>query len=266
VLAGVQFFTNTLTGFRYTITNTAVGARYTNQLRESLASLQDHHTSGNFTTNYNTQINVCAQCHNDRGASYMDSESPPHHSSQYNMLLGTVGELASGVPPNLPATHSRIEKQCVGCHMQTSDQQSGHRFAVTSYEACVTCHGSAANAENFVVFLKAIITSLSQQVKDELDQWATNNAPVELHKYGALAWEYQRAGQLSSPDSTLSGPVSDRSDPAKDEQKYIPANIKKARFNLYLVINDGSYGVHNGPYAIVLLDAAQTWIQAESSK
>jgi hypothetical protein len=261
VLAGVQLFTNTLTGFRLSITNNALGARYTNQLRECIASLGDYRTGGDFTTNYNAQINVCAQCHNDRGASYADTDAPPHHSPQYNMLLGTVGELATEVPPNLPASHSRIEKQCVECHMQTSDQKSGHTFAVTSYEACATCHGSAANAQGLVAFLKGIIISDIQKVKDGLDQWATNKAPAEIRQYGTLAWEYQNAGQLSSPDGTLKGPVSDPNDPAKDEQKYIPKNIKKARFNLYLVINDGSDGVHNGPYAITLLEAAQNWIQ-----
>jgi hypothetical protein len=182
------------------------------------------------------------------------------------MLLGTVGELVSGQSPNFPATHSRIEKQCVACHMPTSEQSSGHKFAVTSYDACVTCHGSAANAEDFVVFVRGIVTSLSQQVQAGLDQWATQKAPAEIRKYGTLAWEYQHAGQLSSPDGTLSGPVSDRNDPTKDEQKYIPGNIKKARFNLYLVINDGSYGVHNGPYALTLLDAAQKWIQTELNR
>jgi hypothetical protein len=41
------------------------------------------------------------------------------------------------------------------------------------------------------------------------------------------------------------------------------ANIKKARFNLYLIANDGSDGVHNGPLAITLLQAAQSWVTTE---
>ena len=59
------------------------------------------------------------------------------------MLLGTVGELTNGTPPNLPGTHSQLEKQCVACHMQTAPYQSpaqpamaGHSFKVTTYEAC----------------------------------------------------------------------------------------------------------------------------------
>jgi hypothetical protein len=29
------------------------------------------------------------------------------------------------------------------------------------------------------------------------------------------------------------------------------------------VLYDGSYGVHNGPYAFTLLQAAQDWVQVE---
>ena len=36
-------------------------------------------------------------------------------------------------------------------------------------------------------------------------------------------------------------------------QALIPANIKKARFNLYLVVNDGSLGTHNWVFAFNLL-------------
>ena len=55
-------------------------------------------TSDTFSKKYNTNINVCAQCHNSRGDSAKTSSRPPHGSAQYNMLLGTVGELASPPP------------------------------------------------------------------------------------------------------------------------------------------------------------------------
>jgi len=256
VLAGVQFFTNQLTGGSYIFTNNALGTSYTNQLREPLNSLQDYRTTGTFATNYDASINVCAQCHNDRGASYSATRSPPHHSLQYNMLLGTVGEMTNGVPVKFPAAHSLLEKQCATCHMPTPPGESGHKFTLTSYDTCARCHGSAANAESFTDFIEGIVTSLSEDVKGDLDLWGTTKSPVPIRSYGALAWEYENAGQLSSPDGTGHGPT-------QDEQQYIPANIKKARFNLYLVLNDGSFGTHNGPLAISLLQAAQSWVTTE---
>jgi hypothetical protein len=256
VLAGLRYFTNQLTGFSYTFTNNALGTSYTNQVREPFASLVDYRTTGAFATNYDERINTCAQCHNDRGASYLDTSSPPHRSPQYNLLLGTAGEMTNGVPPQFPAAHSYIEKQCAACHMQTPTGESGHKFTVTSYQACASCHGTASNAEGLVDFLEGIITSLSQDVKAGLDQWGTTKSPLPIRSYAALAWEYENAGQLSSPDGTGHGPM-------EGEQQYVPTNIKKARFNLYLVANDGSYGVHNGPLAITLLQAAQTWVTIE---
>ena len=40
---------------------------------------------------------------------------------------------------------------------------------------------------------------------------------------------------------------------------------KKARFDLYLVLHDGSLGVHNPNYIASLLDAAQRYIEQEIS-
>jgi len=103
-----------------------------------------------------------------------------------------------------------------------------------------------------VDFTQNAISNQVQQVKASLDLWAQTKAPPDLYaKYGTRAWEYTTPGDLSpgGPDSSSS------------EQALIPANIQKARFNLYLVFYDGSFGVHNGPYAVTLLDTAQTWVQ-----
>lgn len=43
-------------------------------------------------------------------------------------------------------------------------------------------------------------------------------------------------------------------------------HIQKARFDPYLVLYDGSYGLHNGPYSLTLLDAARDWVQLELNK
>ena len=136
---------------------------------------------------------------------------------------------------------------------------TGHHFTSTTFDACTGCHGSGAN-ETSVLIWRNFFASQIQQVKSQLDTWAETAAPAAIQKYGTLAWEYDNAGALSSPDGTLRGPVSS-TNAALDEQKYIPDAIKKARFNLYLVLHDGSYGLHNAPYTITLLNAASYWIQ-----
>jgi len=264
VLSGV--ITNPVTGV--VVTNGPAGSTYTTQLRNPLSSLQDYHVTGDFTTNYNPAINVCAQCHNDRGASYKDTSRSPHHSPQYNMLIGTVGVLDSSnpdVPHFEPASHAMfITNQCVGCHMQTAPFQSpaqpahaGHGFVVNSYAVCAQCHGSSANASNAVIFVQGLFTNRIQEVQTDLNQWATSKAPALLGttNYGTRAWEYTTPGELSP-----GGPG-----PSAAQQAQIPLNIKMARFNLYLVYHDGSLGVHNPLYSLTLLDTAQSLVQAELS-
>ena len=260
-----------------TWTNVVTGAVYTRQLRQALTSTNDFFltTSENFRSKYNPHVNICGQCHNHRGAAWTDTSRSPHHSPQYNMLLGTVGALPDGVSSG-PAAHAGtrfysdqsgqkfiVTNQCVTCHMQKTDFQSGppaiapgagHAFEVMSYGTCAGCHGSAANAQGLTVFVGGIVSNRIQQVKSALDTWAATKAPSSLYAtYGTRAWEYTTPGDLSP-----GGPG-----PTADEQALIPDNIKKARFDLYLVLYDGSFGTHNRPHALTLLESAQTWVQEE---
>ena len=130
----------------------------------------------------------------------------------------------------------------------------GHTFRVESLNNCAECH---SDPELLLTFATFAISSQIQSVKNALDLWATTKAPEALRtKYGARAWEYSTPGDLSPGGS---GPTS-------SEQAQIPDNIKKARFNLYIVKYDGSYGVHNGPHAVSLLESARNWVQAELNK
>jgi hypothetical protein len=231
------------------------------QLLYPLASTKDYSlsTSDVFTNKYDPSINVCAQCHNHRGASWTSNSRPPHHSPQYNMLLGTVGLLASGASPNQPASHALlIKNQCVGCHMQSTNYVSetqpavtGHSFQVQSFDTCRRCHPLP---EQLADFTSSAISNQVQTIKMALDLWAATKAPLTLQtKYGSRAWEYTTPGDLSP------GGVG----PTSSEQALIPVNIQKARFNLYLVLYDGSFGVHNAPFAVTLLDTAQNWVDEE---
>jgi hypothetical protein len=228
------------------------------QVRSPLYSTNDY-VSVPSTTNYNPSVNLCAQCHNDHGASWTISSAPPGNLPQYNMLLGTVGELESGPSQYDPGSHAiLITNQCVGCHMQTAQTSpaqpagTGHTFEMNSYAVCAGCHGSAANASNLVVFVSGYITNQIQVLQASLNQWAITKAPAILGTalYGTRAWEYTKPGSLSP-----GGPG-----PTPTLQARIPVNIQKARFNLYLALYDGSLGVHNPLYVLALLDNAQNWV------
>ncbi len=240
-------------------TNVISGSVITNQLRYPLASTNDYSLSTNdvFATKYNTNLNLCAQCHNQRGASWSSTSEPPHRSPQYNMLLGTAGELDAGVTPWRSSHATRIKTQCVACHMQTAGEvgkpgpiHTGHMFRFTTTQICSECHDFADLLKDFAQMGIGVRIA---QVKTALDRWAQNKAPAALRtKYGARAWEYTKAGELSGGTG-----------PDLAEQALIPDLIKKARFNLYLVQNDGSFGIHNPPHAAELLDAAAIWVGQE---
>jgi ferredoxin len=266
VLNGVV--SNAWTGL--VITNRQLGATYTNQVRNPFASTQDYFlsTSDIFASKYDPEVNICGQCHNHRGANWRSSTRPPHHSPQYNFLLGSVGELPSGSLTNannhLPASHSLLEKQCVSCHMQMTEGEvgppetpavTGHGFRVDRYDACADCHPMFV--DEFVAFTQQVVNDRIQRAKNALDQWALvkQGGMLGNNYYGALAWEYTNPGDLSSGRG-----------PTAADQALIPDNIKKARFNLYLVLYDGSYGVHNGYLAGALLDAAENWVAQEMAR
>jgi hypothetical protein len=239
---------------------------YPAQLRYPLASTNDYFmpTNGVFTNDYNASINVCGQCHNDAGASWTNSAAPPHSSPQYNMLLGTIGELETPGPHYQPASHALLlAGQCVDCHMQTVTNamplytNTGHSHTFTlntasSYELCGKCHGiNPLDPEAFKIFAQNAVSNRVQELKFDLDYWATNAAPAALFaKYGNRAWEYTAPGPLSPGGAG----------PNAAEQTLISTNIQKARFNVYLVLNDGSLGIHNPYYTEDLLDTAEDWI------
>jgi hypothetical protein len=170
----------------------------------------------------------------------------------------------------IAAHGASIQTQCVQCHnnplpsnnpSSTNAVYTGHAFQVR-FENCVICHISTNAAERAVADTQQEVKTQIGTVKNLLDQWATTKSPADLQaKYGALAWEYTTPGQLSNTNNvaTIKGPTT-------AEQSNVPDAIKQARLNLYLVDNDGSYGVHNGAYSRYLLNIAKTNVTTELNR
>ncbi len=238
------------------------------QLRNPTASMEPFSystsTSTSFAEQYNPEINLCGQCHNDRGAAWTDTSRPPHHSPQYNILIGSAGVTDGFDAPQ--SYHRNIDRQCAHCHTHQHEPEAvtpespnfmGHDFVPHS-ESCEPCH-TPEGADLFKQFAQTGVKQRIAEVKDLLDEWATTRAPEALRtKYGTAAWEYTNEGELTNPDGdpNISGPSS-------AEQADIPDNIKQARYNLYLVVHDGSFGVHNADYCRFLLSIAKRKVNLE---
>jgi len=260
------------------------------QLRNPVASTNyfvlssaDVATVAAFTNKYyaSTNINLCAQCHNDRGAAWTDTARAPHLSVQYNFLLGSVGELLGGSSTFNPGTHAGLPasadysisgtfyltNQCADCHMQPDGSGApNHSALITSDTVCLNCHLiPPAVLEEY--YLTPAISNNVTTLITALNRWAANQTNSLLATNGVVAWEYTNPGGLTWRTNsagnvtgwTLNNPVT-FTGPGPAGQALIPDQVKRTRFNLYLVLNDGSFGVHNPTLAINLLNAAQIWM------
>ena len=250
--------------------------------------------SAAFANMYDPNIQVCAQCHNSRGARWdgrsygyitngasvtwglqtnISLSRPPHHSPQYNLLVGILqpdyfNTNSSGVATNWIQRHGAgvssssgnyNTNQCATCHVPSysvdaNTKVTGHTFELDTKNCTLSgCHGSVPLYEETQLATTNSIT----RVVSLLNQWAlakgTNTFGAgNATKYKGNGWDYTTTGALApTPNTANAGPSS-------SDQNKIPDAIKQARFNIYMVLHDGSLGVHNPRYASALTAAAET--------
>jgi PKD repeat protein len=248
-----------------------------------------------FSTFYDPNIQVCGQCHNTRGARWdglayglitngttvtvglttnvTGYSRPPHHSPQYNILIGivqpdylTTNDL--GVATNYLARHSGFSgspfntNQCATCHVpnysvNANTNVTGHTFDLDT-KGCALggCHSSGVPD---IGGTQVNTTNNLARLVDLLNQWATNKAPAILgatayNQSLANSWEFNTIGGLATMPNP--GPVA-------TNQVKLPAEIRQARFNAYMVYHDGSAGVHNPGYLRFLLNDAETKVLSQ---
>jgi hypothetical protein len=249
----------------------------------------------NFAAQYDPNIQMCGQCHNERGATWTGTGRPPHHSPQYNILIGQAVDprydtnTLNGEPIHFntsPAGHgdpytARPDGnpyQCTACHNRAEEQPSptpanpnytGHRFQVQKL-ACAECHGFLDDpnaeeiAEGGIEFIQSGIHEGIADTIDALNRWSTNKI-TDLYvpgstNYVAFIGKNNPASVVPWEFSTIGQLSPGKNSPPTAGQnrisKYAP-QILQSRFLLYLVEHDASYGVHNPPYARYLLRTAQ---------
>ena len=134
------------------------------------------------------------------------------------------------------------------------------------YSTCLNCHDGPSYQASLTVDLSNQVC----QVLTSLNSWAATSAPASLQTNGAVAWEYpssdglawqtNTSGQVISWTQTDAAPAGFNGPPAAFQSALTNyPGIMKARFNLYLILNDGSFGVHNPIYARFLLQSAEVF-------
>jgi hypothetical protein len=271
------------------------------QLRNPISSVKfmSYITSTNstgFAQQYDPTIQICGQCHNERGATWANTTArPPHHSPQYNILIGqavdprfdtntlngqaisfNMGPAGHG-DPAVPAPNGN-PGQCTACHNRPEHPENlspanpaytGHQFTLETL-ACAECHGflglpdADEIAQGGIDFIQAGIRQGIADVMATLNAWATNQIE-DLYTPGSTNYvAFIGANDPSAVvpwEYTIIGQLNPgKRGPSAAAQsrisRYSP-EILKSRFLLYLVEHDASYGVHNPPYARYLLQTAR---------
>jgi len=215
-------------------------------------------------------------------SSNSSSEKAPHYPVQYNVLIGQLDyDLAArGGPANvLTDAHTLSPNQCADCHVPSytvgSANVTGHTFA-NDYNspACLACHNMNSNAlAADTLNFKLSVSNSIVRVVSLLKQWGTDVAPPILRtNYGTCAWEYASplayfgakstngaskytVGPPTAYNPTFGPYPSGTNDNV--QLNYVPQDIRMARFSLYVLYEDQSYGVHNPTYTSNLLAWAE---------
>ena len=207
-------------------------------------------------------------------------DAQPHYAVQYNVLIGQLDyDYAANVPVQIHSHgNASNPNQCITCHtpsyaVNAGTNVTGHTFVRDNYGCMASCHSaySSAALDAKCINLKVITSNSMARVVSLLNQWATNVAPAILQtNFGQMSWEYPgvprsevlgtsvapfKAGPWGAWNG-LGGQPSGTNDNL--QLKYVPQDIRIARFSLYMIYKDQSLGVHNPTYVKSLLTDAET--------
>jgi len=192
---------------------------------------------------------TCWDCHNNT-YKILRAGAPPmvDDGTWYNTNPGSVGPkyrqalfllgYEGYLRPQMESPHALINNTCVTCHLnENSGDFHGTEALRGDLEACVTCHGSAAEAQ-------ALLADFDEEIVDLLIELGGDNGSGEPNS--------KPTGGLIGAYATANGIVL-----TSNDQKDLQAvkNYKGARNNYYLVYG-GCY-VHNPNFARQVLQDAK---------
>jgi hypothetical protein len=213
----------------------------------------------------------CMECHNSRNGSVTNMmvnyplNQPTwaggvsfgtHDSPQGDMLEGVNAVTYGQTIPSAP--HAMVvSNTCVGCHMQTiastdpAFTKAGGHTTKMSYTnsvgayvpvtyVCTQCHGTVNSFD--IPAPDYVGVGYSQGIQTQVQQLLNKlSTLLPTSTYQANANNYVAAGVVQTSITT---------------QTNWPMPYLQAAYNWQFVSNDGSLGVHNGPFAVGLLKAS----------
>lgn len=206
---------------------------------------------------------ICINCHNGRRntadpKALYSTLKAPHRGPQADVLFATggLGFDTGKVYPSSP--HGAIENTCVTCHMAEAKDEygpvGGHTFKVgakgqENLNACNECHPDLTTIQ------RRALGDYDGNKKLESTQHEVEGLVALVEK--ALLDKYASKGVKDLVDShgtiVFATDTTDPEDPKGIDSKAVSFEDYKAAWNLFMVEDDGSKGIHNPAYVITLL-------------
>lgn len=242
---------------------------------------------------------MCMTCHNTRRGlkndatfdpNSSDVSRAPHPGAQSDVLMGQNAYL---VGVGTRGTHSTIEDTCVTCHMEKTPppnilsynrQGTNHTFFPSS-TICASCHldgrvaedvqgpvslelaGLQSDLEGAILDLLAAQFALGRSVK--LGSGSTLTSSTEIADLEFTEASGRQAITVSLTAGGSVGPIGmnavtvyDGATNLGELYKFADSRIPKAGWNLLLVTDDSSLGVHNANFVDEVLATSRSAVQA----
>jgi hypothetical protein len=232
---------------------------------------------GGFTATGVGRGAICIVCHNSRNGGSgtnsflhqdgdpvfgrLTSYAAPHASAQGDVLLGyNAYFVGSG---NYRSPHSIITDTCATCHMEVTPPPAllsynlagtNHTFRA-SIQICSECHSvNVALGPMYQLKVKASVEALKESIEAKIISRYTGT-PLQsvdlIESHGQPAVDAVFAGDGSRAEITLNTLLGIRvADLGTDA-------LAKAIWNLLLIENDKSFGIHNPDFTFAVLGGAQ---------
>ena len=216
----------------------------------------------------------CMECHNSRNGSVTNmmakyplslpnwaggSAFGTHDSPQGDMLEGVNAITYGQQIPSAPHANV-ISNTCVGCHMQT----------IASTDPAFTLAGGHTTKMSYNVTNNGVVTTVPVTYVCTQCHGTVNSFDIPAPDYVGVGYSQgikTQVQQLLNKLSTLYPPAVYQANPANyvadgkvktslSTYTNMPQQFLNAAYNFQFVSNDGSLGVHNGPFAVGLLKAS----------
>lgn len=190
---------------------------------------------------------LCMTCHNTlRAADINDAtRSAPHNGPQTEVLKAIGGLKTSAMQTSSTAEHAGIKDSCVSCHMSERDGIPSHLMTPgTARTICARCHSG--------------LKDFAREAKEDYDGDGDREAlRDELQGLMSLVASASVGAVSNATTMTVSGgDVVFKSEDTTLPPSAVTDKAYVGAYNYFLLLSDGSMGVHNPAFAVSLMQQA----------